>query len=71
MKIFTHISDNIRICEIKTGSARFHAQLQFDLHSFNQNILSLENGRKLEVEFFAFSRSFFTYSSYCLLESKP
>ena len=41
MKIFTHILYTIG--EIKTGNARFHAQLQFDLNSFDQNILSLEN----------------------------
>ena len=29
--------------EIKTGNARFHALIQFDLHSFDQNILSFEN----------------------------
>ena len=41
MKIFTNISYNIG--EINTGNARFHAQFQFDLHSFDQNILSFEN----------------------------
>ena len=29
--------------EIKTGNARFLALIQFDLHSFDQNILSFEN----------------------------
>ena len=29
--------------EINTGNARFHAQFQFDLHSFDQNILIFEN----------------------------
>ena len=29
--------------EIKTENARFHAQLQFDLHSFDQTILSFED----------------------------
>ena len=29
--------------EIKTGNARFLAKLHFDLHSFDQNILSFEN----------------------------
>ena len=29
--------------EINTGNARFHAQFQVDLHSFDQNILSFEN----------------------------
>ena len=31
------------IGEIKVGNARFHALSQFDLHRFDQNILSLEN----------------------------
>ena len=29
--------------EIKTGDARSYALIQFDLHSFDQNILSFEN----------------------------
>ena len=29
--------------EIKTGNARFHALIVFDLHSFDRNILSFEN----------------------------
>ena len=29
--------------EIKTGNARFHALIQFDLQSFDQNILNFEN----------------------------
>ena len=29
--------------EINTGNARFHSQFHFDLHSFDQNILSFEN----------------------------
>ena len=41
MKIFTHIP--YRIGEMKTGKARFHALIQFDLHSFDQYILSFEN----------------------------
>ena len=28
---------------MKTGNAGFHALIQFDLHSFDQNILSYEN----------------------------
>ena len=39
MKIFTNIPYNIG--EINTGKARFHAQFQFDLYSFDQNIVSL------------------------------
>ena len=31
------------IGEIKTGKARFHALIQFDLHNFDQNILSFKN----------------------------
>ena len=31
------------IGEIKTGNTRFHALIQVDLHSFDQNILSFEN----------------------------
>ena len=31
------------IGEINTGKARFHAQFQSNLHSFDQNILSFEN----------------------------
>ena len=31
------------IGETKTGNARFHAQFQVDLDSFDQNILSFEN----------------------------
>ena len=31
------------ISEINAGNARFHAQLQFDLLSFDQNFLSFEN----------------------------
>ena len=40
MKIFTHISYNRWE---KTGKARFHALIQFDWRSFDQNIFSLEN----------------------------
>ena len=29
--------------EINTGNARFNAQFQVDLHSFDQNILIFEN----------------------------
>ena len=29
------------IGEIKTGKSRFHALIQFDLHSFDKNITSL------------------------------
>ena len=28
---------------MKTGNVGFHALIQFDLHSFDQNILSFEN----------------------------
>ena len=31
------------IGEINSGNARFHARFQFDLQSFDQNILSFEN----------------------------
>ena len=39
--LFSHVFDTIG--EINTGNARFHAEFQFDLHSFDQNILSFEN----------------------------
>ena len=42
MKIFTHVPYTVR--EIKTGNTRFHALIQFDLHSFDQNILSSQEG---------------------------
>ena len=38
MKIFTHIPYTVG--RIKTGNTRVHALIQFDLHSFDQNILS-------------------------------
>ena len=38
---FSHIFHTIG--EINTGNARFHAQFQVDLHSFDQGILSFEN----------------------------
>ena len=31
------------IGDIKTGNARFHTLIEFDLQSFDQNILSFEN----------------------------
>jgi len=37
MKIFTHIP--YPVGEIKAGNARFHALMQLDLHSFDQNNL--------------------------------
>ena len=40
MKIFTNIPHNRWD---KYSKARFHAQFQVDLHSFDQNILSFEN----------------------------
>ena len=44
MKIFTHIPYNMWDKYRKRKSdARFHAQFQLDLHSFDQNILSFEN----------------------------
>ena len=46
MKIFTYtyiFRTIVVIGEINTGNARFHAQFQFNLHSFDQNILSCEN----------------------------
>ena len=48
-KIFTHnMCENLPILfhtlgEINTGNARFHAQFQVNLHSFDQNILSFKN----------------------------
>ena len=39
---FSHIFHTIG--EINTGNARFHAQFQVDLQSFDQNILSFKNG---------------------------
>ena len=41
MKIFSHMFHTIG--EINTGNARFQAQFQLDLQSFDQNILSFEN----------------------------
>ena len=41
MKIFSHMFHTIG--EISTGNARFQAQFQLDLQSFDQNILSFEN----------------------------
>ena len=58
MKIFTHIRNisqshrihyYLTIGEINTGNARFHAQFQLDLHSFDQNILSFENSFFLTI----------------------
>ena len=43
MKIFTHIPYTVG--EIKTGNTRFHALIQFDLHSFDENILRRAGGR--------------------------
>ena len=31
------------MCEINTGNVSFHAQFQYDLHSFDKKILSFEN----------------------------
>ena len=42
MKIFTHIPYNSRD-KNTPGDTSFHAQFQFDLPSYNQNILSYEN----------------------------
>ena len=76
MKIQSHILHSIG--ETNTGNARFQAPFQFDLHSFDQNLLSFENSlfstkRKnlLDVEFFAISLSLFIFSSFYLSESKP
>ena len=41
MKIFTHIP--YAKCEIKTGNEKSRALIQFDLHSFDQSILSFKN----------------------------
>ena len=41
MKIFTHSPYNR--WDKYTGNARFNAQFQLDLHSFDQNILRFEN----------------------------
>ena len=41
MEIFTHKLHTIG--EIKTGNVTFHALIEFDLQSFDQNILSFEN----------------------------
>ena len=41
MKICSHIFHTIG--EINSGNARFRAQSRFDLHSFDQNIVSFEN----------------------------
>ena len=41
MKIFTHVFHTIG--EINTGNAKFHAQFQFDLLSFDLNILSFKS----------------------------
>ena len=38
---FSHIFHTVD--EIKTENARFHALIQFDLHSFDQNILGFED----------------------------
>ena len=43
MKILTHIQIFHTISEIKTGDARSYALIQFDLHCFDENILSSEN----------------------------
>ena len=40
MKILSYIPYNKRD---KNGKPRFHALIQFDSHSFEQNILSFEN----------------------------
>ena len=53
MKIFTHIPYTVG--GIKTGNTRVHALIQFDLHSFDQNILSSQErewgGGVLRVNF--------------------
>ena len=41
MKISIHTPCNIG--EMRTGNARFHAPIQFDVHSFDQHILIFEN----------------------------
>ena len=73
MKILTHILYN---SEINTGNARFHAQFQFDLHSFDQNILSFENSilnhkkrikKKLNFSLFLFH---FLHSEFILFTGK-
>ena len=65
--------------EIKTGNARFHALIQFDLHSFDQNILSFENvlfklnhkkRSDQKLDFFTISLSLFINSSFYMPESK-
>ena len=42
MKMFTYIPYN-RWDKLQEINARFHAQFRFDLHSFDQNILSFES----------------------------
>ena len=52
MKIFTHIPYTVG--GIKTGNTRVHALIQFDLRSFDQNILSSQErgwGGVLRVNF--------------------
>ena len=52
MKIFTHIPYTVG--GIKVGNTRVHALIQFDLHSFDQNILSSQErawGGVLRVNF--------------------
>ena len=52
MKIFTDIPYTVG--GIKTGNTRVHALIQFDLHSFDQNILSSQErgwGGVLRVNF--------------------
>ena len=41
MNIFTHIPYTVG--KIKAGFARFHSLIQYDIHWFDQNILSFEN----------------------------
>ena len=43
VRVAVTYSNTVTIGEIKTGNARFHALTQFDLHSFDQNILSFKN----------------------------
>ena len=56
MKIFTHIPYKGEI------NARFHAQFQFDLPSFDQNILSFEDSLNHKISLSLFYIQFILFA---------